>query len=263
MNQPPPLSTSPAPQRTALAVISLVLGIFACILSFVLIGGLLGIIGLLLGMAYVKKSVGAKKVAWWGISLSILGILASVACGALYVEGFRQFKQWASSATKSGEFGQWQGVLAPDLSVTTLDGKTIQLSDLKGKRVIVDFWATWCGPCVREIPHFIRLHKETSRDDLVIVGISSEDKETLESFVKRQEINYPIATASELPEPYKNVHAIPTTFFIDRNGVIQSVVVGYHEFSDLKKLALAPNFEGDPKPAPTSSVAEPQQPGAQ
>src|SRR5438477_273138 len=82
------------------------------------------------------------------------------------------------------------------------------------------------GPCVRERPHLIKLQNETTRDELVVVGISKEDEMTLKTFVKTKGVNYPIASATDLPSPYKDVQAVPTTFFIDRKGVIQSVVVG-------------------------------------
>jgi len=87
---------------------------------------------------------------------------------------------------------------------------------------------------------------------LVLVGISQEDPETLKSFVKKKEVNYPIASATDLPEPFKNLQAIPTTFFIDRKGVIQSVTVGSRDYAQLRDLALAKDSEGEPKrePAP-------------
>jgi thiol-disulfide isomerase/thioredoxin len=121
--------------------------------------------------------------------------------------------------------------------------------------VVLDFWATWCPPCVREIPHFIRLHNETSRDDLIIVGISSEADSKLKPFVKKYGVSYPIASANDLPSPYSDVRAIPTTFFIDRQGVIQSVLVGYHELKELKTRAQSPDFKGEPKSAPASPTS--------
>jgi len=81
------------------------------------------------------------------------------------------------------------------------------------------------------------------------------DEATLKSFVKRQKVSYPIASSKgvRLPEPYALIRAIPTTFFIDRKGIIQKVVVGYHDFEDLKRLALGPDYAGESKPAPNST----------
>ena len=109
---------------------------------------------------------------------------------------------------------QWDGALAPDINVKTLDGQTVELSKLRGKRVVLDFWATWCPPCVKEIPHFIRLFNETSRDQVTVLGISSEDESTLKPFVKKHAIGYLIASAKDLPSPYKDVQSIPPPFLL-------------------------------------------------
>jgi peroxiredoxin len=145
-------------------------------------------------------------------------------------------------------------VQAPEFTVMALDGQKISLSALKGKRVVLDFWATWCPPCVKEIPHFVRLQNETSREDIVILGISSENEAKLRPFVTKHKVNYLIASAQGLPAPFSAIQSIPTTFFIDRRGIIQSVLVGYHEFNDLKEEALQSDHVGEPKPPPTSAT---------
>ena len=149
----------------------------------------------------------------------------------------------------------WEGVLAPDFTVTALDGKELTLSELRGKRVVVDFWATWCLPCRKEIPHFVRLVNETSRGDLVVVGISSEEARVIDTFAKKNNINYPVASAGKLPPPYDGIQSIPTTFFIDRRGVVQNVLVGYHDYLSLKSHALQKDFEGQPKDQPVVAAS--------
>jgi len=241
-----------------LAIASLVLGILALVLSLFLIGILFGLIGVILGLVHLRRHRGSNGMAWWGVGLSMLGILASVGLGIAYYQGFKQLKQMiASEGTAGGGVAveAWEGVLAPDFSVATLDGHTIKLSELRGKRVVLDFWATWCPPCVKEIPHFIQLHNETSRENLVIVGISSEEEGKLKPFVKKHGVSYLIASADGLPSPYKDVQSIPTTFFIDRQGVIQSILVGYHDLKELKARALAKDFEGEPKAAPAPPLS--------
>jgi cytochrome c biogenesis protein CcmG, thiol:disulfide interchange protein DsbE len=265
MNPPPP--ATPSSPRLGLAVASLVLGIIALLSSVLVIGALFGLVGLILGIAHFMRRQGRNGLAWAGVIMSVLGIVASVALAAAYVPMARKVMEELRSGDwgpDQNAFAEWQGVLAPDFSVTTLDGQTIQLSELKGKRVVLDFWATWCPPCVMEIPHFIKLRAENPADELVLVGISSEDENTLKAFVKKKGINYPIASADDLPEPYSDVTSIPTTFFLDRNGVIQSVLVGYHDFDVLESHARAKDFEGEaltqPRPLKmTPTEDEPEQ----
>ena len=109
--------------------------------------------------------------------------------------------------------------------------------------MVLDFWATgYCPPCREEIPHFIQLYHQTSRDNLVIAGMSDEEAKTLTDFVKQQNVSYPIASAKNLPSPYSDIQAIPTTFFIDRKGTIQTILVGYHQYDDLKQDATGADF---------------------
>ena len=260
--EPSTPDSTPAPSSSAafgLGIASLVLGILAMVLSFLVLGGVLGLIGLGLGLKHLAQKGRPAGMARWGVALSVLGLLASIGFAILYYSAYQKFTKAMESASGSEgvDFSKWEGVMAPDISVTTLDGQTIQLSGLKGKRVVLDFWATWCPPCRKEIPHFIQLYNQTSRDDLVIVGISDEDGKTLREFVKTQNINYPIASASNLPPPFSGIEAIPTTFFLDRKGAIQTVAVGYHEYDDLKKEALAADLPGEPKPAPEGPHALP------
>lgn len=135
---------------------------------------------------------------------------------------------------------EYIGIATPDMTLTDLDGNKIILSELKGKRIVLDFWATWCPPCKKEIPHFIELRKTTDSKELVIIGISNESAEKIKGFAEKHDINYPLVSTRDdkLPEPYNKITSIPTTFFIDRQGVIENVLVGYHSFEELKNNAL-------------------------
>jgi peroxiredoxin len=146
----------------------------------------------------------------------------------------------------------WEGVRAPDFSVTNLDGQSVRLTDLKGKRVIVNFWATWCVPCLVELPNFIKLRAETSPTNLVIIGLSTDDAATQKTFAQRNGINYSLAILQDVPSPYQDIVKIPVTLVIDRNGVIQHVLFYAQDFKPLEKIAAEPDFAGLVKTVPTA-----------
>jgi len=121
---------------------------------------------------------------------------------------------------------------APQFTLKDVNGKVVSLSDFSGKVIILDFWATWCGPCVREIPTFIQLQNEYENKGLMVVGISLDDHRTvarLPAFVREKGINYPILYGSaQVVATYGGITSIPTTFIIDRDGCIVKKVVGMH-----------------------------------
>lgn len=222
-----------------LAVASLVLGLISLSFSFFVIGAGAGIVGLILAIIHLSKRLPLKTMAVWGLMLSALGTIAGAGFGVLYGirihQGRPMMREWASE-----EFKEYIGKTAPDMTLTDLDGNEIILSELKGKRVVLDFWATWCPPCKKEIPHFVELRKTIEPEELVIIGISNEPAEVIKTFAEKYDINYPLVSVpdDELPEPYSNIISIPTTFFIDREGAIENVISGYHSFEELKDKAL-------------------------
>jgi thiol-disulfide isomerase/thioredoxin len=148
----------------------------------------------------------------------------------------------------------WVGVRAPDFTVTNLDGQPIHLADLKGRRVILNFWATWCPPCQAEIPNFIKLRTETSPTNVVILGLSTDDAATQRAFARRNGINYPLAVLQYVPSPYQDIAEIPVTLAIDRRGVIQDAVLGPQTLKTLERFASEPDYAGPPKSAPFSKA---------
>lgn len=128
---------------------------------------------------------------------------------------------------------------APAWSVTTLDGKVLGPEQLKGKVVVVDFWATWCAPCVQEVPGYVELQKKYADRGLVIVGLSTDaqGEEVVGPFAKRMNVNYPLALASpEVIAAFGDIEGLPTTFLIDREGKIRHRKLGAMETAEYEEL---------------------------
>jgi len=122
-----------------------------------------------------------------------------------------------------------EGSAAPAFTVQTLKGDSVSLADLRGKVVLVNFWATWCGPCRVEMPWFEQLHRERAADGLVIVGASTDvgTPDVVRRFIEERDITYPIGQASPaLEQAFGGVRGLPTSFLIDRQGRIRHRVVG-------------------------------------
>lgn len=117
------------------------------------------------------------------------------------------------------------GQKAPDFQAHTIDGQELSLADLVGQYVLLEFWATWCGPCLPEIPHLKSLHENYDQDNFKIVGISLDrDKETLIDFIQDREMTWvqifeEDGWEGELPRLY-NVAGIPRMYLLDPNGII-------------------------------------------
>lgn len=121
-----------------------------------------------------------------------------------------------------------EGVKAPDFALPVLSGGTVKLSQLKGKVVVVNFWATWCPPCLQEMPTLNELSGAYG-DNVVVLGLSLDEEglPVTESFVKKLGITYQIAESDKKTyQAYGNVLTIPHTFVIDRKGVVRNRFVG-------------------------------------
>jgi peroxiredoxin len=116
---------------------------------------------------------------------------------------------------------------AQDFTLTSLDGESITLSALKGNVVLIDFWATWCPPCRNSIPHFSSLYEKYKDQGFIVLGISTEDQQTLINFRNSNYISYPILLGNKDVAQAYDVQAIPKTIFIDKKGQIRKIQVGF------------------------------------
>lgn len=135
----------------------------------------------------------------------------------------------ANDTVISSEPAPIAGHPAPDFELKSLEGEIIRLSDYKGRPVIVNFWATWCPPCRAEFPDFQKVAVENG-DNIVIIGVnhtSSDSPQLIPDFVDEFGITFPIVLdeTGETVKTYQVV-GLPTTVFIDRNGIIQEVFTG-------------------------------------
>jgi len=220
------------------ASLGLVLGILGICLCVIVIGGLLSLGGLVAGVAHLRRSASERRTAAAGVAASTLGLLFSIMITWALVHAFDDLRQGMGAG---GGVQQAAGTPLQPFQMMTLDGGSITLDDLRGRRVLVDVWATWCPPCRAAIPHLTRLDAETPDDDLLIVGISNESPKTVARFARQHGMRYPlVAGNSSAPEPFNQVTALPTVFVIDRSGSVEQVVVGYHDYAALRAMALGP-----------------------
>ncbi|MFC1997020.1 peroxiredoxin family protein [Chloroflexota bacterium] len=134
------------------------------------------------------------------------------------------------STTPGGIPAPQEEFLAPDFKLNTLDGDSITLSDLRGKAVLVNFWATWCPPCRSEMPAMQQVFDDYGPDELVILAVNSsyqDQSDDVDTFVFERGLTFPVLldTTGEISDQYQ-VNSLPTTFFIDPEGIIKEIVIG-------------------------------------
>jgi thiol-disulfide isomerase/thioredoxin len=168
-----------------------------------------------------------------GRSPLVLVVIAVIVAGMLYF-GFHAARRAGLSHTPGLGFA----TPAPDFTLESLDGKSMTLSDLRGKAVLLNFWATWCTPCRIEMPWFVELQKEYGPQGLQIVGVAMDDsgRDDIAKFAKDMGVNYPVLLGKEaVGEAYGGVPALPETFFIGRDGKIVDKIIGLKGKADIEE----------------------------
>jgi thiol-disulfide isomerase/thioredoxin len=164
----------------------------------------------------------------------IVAVTAFVAAASIAVAGMVSYTRRVETAMKTAKVDGRTITLLKErkavdpITVRTIDGKDISLAGLRGKVVIVNFWATWCPPCREEIPDLIALQSKY-KDQLQVIGVSQDEAPAsmVAQFASEHAMNYPVVMDTpELERLFTNVHALPTSFVIDRDGRIAQRHVG-------------------------------------
>jgi peroxiredoxin len=168
-------------------------------------------------------------------------IVVAMVVSLMLVFGFNM----ARRAPHQDAASKMAGTVAPDFALQSLEGKTVHLSDFRGKAVLLNFWATWCQPCKIEMPWFTELQKQYGSEGLQVIGIAMDDAspEDIAKFAKDLGVDYPILIGKEaLSEAYGGVPFLPTTFYIGRDGKVVDKVFGLKGKAEIEgsiKKALA------------------------
>ena len=165
-------------------------------------------------------------------------ILVVAAIAIMLIVGKRLARLPKSSDNGLGG-GPIVGKAAPDFALESLDGKTVHLSDFRGKAVLLNFWATWCEPCKIEMPWFAELQRQYGAQGLEILGIAMDDsdKDTIAKFAKDLGVNYPVLLGKEgVGDRYGGVPYLPNSFYIDRAGTVVEHVAGLKDRAEIENF---------------------------
>jgi thiol-disulfide isomerase/thioredoxin len=166
-------------------------------------------------------------------------IVVAMVVSLMLVFGFSMARRSASPEALAAS--KLQGQMAHDFTLQTLDGKTVHLSDFRGKAVMLNFWATWCEPCKIEMPWFVELQKQYGPQGLQVLGVAMDDADPADigKFAKDMGIDYPILVGKEsvrdaVATDYGGVQFLPETFFISRNGKVVEKIFGLKSRSEIE-----------------------------
>jgi thiol-disulfide isomerase/thioredoxin len=165
---------------------------------------------------------------------------------SLAVGGLAGCNQHPASSTQPKEPAIAAGEIGsrlPDFSVKDLQGHPLSSADLRGKVVLVDFWATWCQPCKKEMPGYQKLADRYGARGFVVIGFKFDTMRDMEDpvqFARGVGVHYPLAVAAEgVKQKFGGIEGLPTTMLYDRQGILRTKVIGF-EYTDNIEQALKP-----------------------
>ncbi len=166
-------------------------------------------------------------------SLALRGLTAALACVSILLPACSRSpnRSVAEAAVKPGHTRK----SAPDFTLKDVNGKAVKLSDYKGKVVLLNFWATWCGPCKIEIPWFVEFEKQYKDQGFAVLGVAMDDEgwDVVRPYLSDKKINYRIMVGDDMTaQQYGGIDSLPTTFLLDREGRIAATHVGLVSKSD-------------------------------
>jgi peroxiredoxin len=172
--------------------------------------------------------INSSRLLW--IILGVAVVLCILAIAALGLVYFALNLPASSPSVRNGGF-------APDFNLPSLSGQNLSLSDLRGKPVLINFWATWCYPCLAEMPLLEESYQKHSADNLVVIGINEGDRlADVETFVQKENLSFPILLDYdfEIGDHYQ-LSGYPTSIFVDKDGIIRAIYLGEIPPSQLEK----------------------------
>jgi len=166
------------------------------------------------------------------VFLSVRAIAAGLLCLGLLLTGCQKQQQAAPETKVKPDSAR---NAAPEFALKDADGKTVTLAEYKGKVVLLNFWATWCGPCKIEIPWFADFEQKYKDRGFAVLGVAMDEEgwEVIKPYLAQSKVNYRVILGNDtVAGLYGGVESLPTTFVLDRNGKIASTHVGLVSKSD-------------------------------
>jgi peroxiredoxin len=177
------------------------------------------------------KKLETTQFLWILCGLTIISLATVAVIDYVSHPGTRTASALTAAASPNSptvKVGTRIGFTAPDFTLQTIDGQQVSLSDYRGKPVILNFWASWCGPCRYEVPAFKSFYDKYENEGVAIIAVNTQDNpDNALAYAKADNLKFtiPVDPQGKVANLY-NVRGLPTTYFIDENGIITSIKIG-------------------------------------